>query len=200
MTFIEQLLTGPLHRVSHVTRYSSQPVILKENVAEHSFYVALYALMVAEYLEDVSIDIGTLLRRALCHDLDESVTGDFQRKFKYSHPELKETISKYGGKFMCAMLEDYEKVVGDAIYFDWHDAKDDTTEGQIISVADYLAVVAYIIREHRLGNRYIQQLFCECGDYGRWLREEVAEAPLVHLITESLTFMSKVRREHNYGS
>ena len=74
MLDIDQLLTGSIHRMSHVNRYSSVPVNRKENVAEHSWFVAFYAYMIGKDLEahQHEVDFGELLSRALVHDLRRS--------------------------------------------------------------------------------------------------------------------------------
>jgi 5'-deoxynucleotidase YfbR-like HD superfamily hydrolase len=48
MSIIDQLLTGAHTNMSNVFRYSIRRVIQKENLAEHSFYVALLADLISE--------------------------------------------------------------------------------------------------------------------------------------------------------
>ena len=38
--------SGDVRRLSHVVRYSSIPISVPENVAEHSYWVSLYAILI----------------------------------------------------------------------------------------------------------------------------------------------------------
>ena len=53
MINLSELLTGDTRQMSHVIRYSSLPHGRPENVAEHSYYVVFYALLLAKDLEKV---------------------------------------------------------------------------------------------------------------------------------------------------
>ena len=81
--------TDDVKRLTAVWRYSSIPVAVRENVAEHSYWVALYAVLIVRELgagQDVQ---GMVAIDGLIHDVGECVTGDVVRPFKYSSPEFK---------------------------------------------------------------------------------------------------------------
>jgi len=164
---IDALLSGKFHRLSHVNRYSSIPTIRKENVAEHSWYVAFYSYLLAKDLErrykdeELEIDYGKLLGRALLHDLDESLTGDFLRIIKYGHPDLKKALDEVSVSMMIHMT----KEVGVNLLPDWKSAKDDDLEGHIVQVVDLARVVSYIWEEIKLGNEHIRPLLDEVCEY-----------------------------------
>ena len=61
--------------LEHVPRWPIVYTILKQNVASHSFYVALYAGQVADLIEYKG-DRAMLLDMALRHDLEECFTSD----------------------------------------------------------------------------------------------------------------------------
>lgn len=162
--FVVPMLRGALNRASFVTRYSSHPVLIKENVAEHSFYVAMYSLILVNEC-GIRCDLKKLLARALVHDIDESVTGDFQRTFKYGSPELRRALHDGAKAFTWDMLRVYSRHTQATLYHLWDSAKDSDIEGEIILVADFLAVVAYIIREIRMGNEYGLAIASQCAVY-----------------------------------
>lgn len=180
--FTRALLCGDLQRVSHVFRYSSRPVIARETVAEHSFYVALYAYFIAETINE-DIDFKKLLTRAIIHDLDESITGDFQRAFKYSSVSLREEIAKAARLFITKMLEPFSNA--SRILMAWDNAKADDIEGDIIKIADFLAVAAYIIKETKMGNNHLRHIIQECIAYGNDIKTRVDHNKLIGIIDET---------------
>ena len=48
----------------------------RENVAEHSWHVAMLALLMEERLEREGLDVGRIIRMLLVHDLAEIISGD----------------------------------------------------------------------------------------------------------------------------
>lgn len=91
-----------LRGLSFVTRWNFHPTTRKQNVAEHSFWVATYAMIIADmenafdppelYQEEF------IIRAALYHDWEEAVTGDL--------PSLVKRVCK----------KDWEKVASDGFF------------------------------------------------------------------------------------
>jgi len=178
---IDQMLHGGVHRLSHVNRYSSIPTLRKENVAEHTFYVCLYSYLLAmDYEtwmtgrgieETLRPDYGTLLARAMLHDLDESHTGDFLRTVKYGHPDLKAALDKVSR----SMVRKMEDELGVEIMPFWSSAKAPDLEGQIIEIADLCRVASYLYEEHNMGNIYVRPLFSELRAYFQTIYGEIGK-------------------------
>jgi len=165
------LMSGSINRMSHVYRYSSVPTIRKENVAEHSWYVAYYSFVIGLDLvrRGCEIDFGKLLSRALVHDLDESMTGDFLRHVKYGHPRLKSVLDEVS----IAMLESMEKELHIPIKEPWTNAKSrEDLEGDIVAIADLARVLSYVYEEIQLGNNHVKYILKECCKY---LRDTIKE-------------------------
>lgn len=61
--------------LSQILRFSTVPTIHKQNVAEHSYFVALIAWLICVRMETKGIEINTekVLKLSLIHDLPESV-------------------------------------------------------------------------------------------------------------------------------
>lgn len=196
-----RLLDGPVQRASYVTRYSSHPVIRKENVAEHSFYVALYSLIIADFLGE-DCDYTRLLRRALVHDLDECETGDFVRTFKYSSPTLTAALESAACQFMEHVVEGYGKYFKVNAIAEWKRTKDDSYEGHIIRVADFIAVASYVLGEYKLGNSNIRTVMFDVTYYGEnviaRLHEENSLVRLRVLVQAIVSLFKTTIREDRY--
>ena len=174
---IREMLTGNPARLRYVFRYSTSRVQHPESVAEHSFYVAFYCLMIWRWLEDNSPDEinthydsgkGELLERALLHDLEEARTGDFPRPFKHSNTSLKEMLSDASRMAMSDILE---RLVGSGqqkcdMFDIWDDAKYEDIPGLILEFADFLAVLSFMCEEGAgAGNRSISEHVREMDKY-----------------------------------
>lgn len=146
-------LTGKVSRMAHVTRYSSVAVIRRENVAEHSWWVAFISLIIGTDLNENGhgVDLEKLLTRALLHDLSECVSGDIIRTFKYSTPEIAAAIKAADEVSMQGLAAELGRV-GDQIVDHWRNAKDSSLQGDIVSFADMADVVFYCRDEASTGN------------------------------------------------
>lgn len=168
------VLIGPVSRMSHVTRYSSFPVHRRENVAEHSWWVCFISYLISEDLncswaadpdDDRKINTGVLLSRALVHDLDESLSGDLIRSFKYSDPDLREAVRLAAERNMKELTSKMSPV-GAGVLDDWRSAKKDP-EGDIVAFADMVSVVLYCREEYIGGNQQISRALHEL--YTNWM-------------------------------
>jgi|TARA_Y100000310_G_C20553326_1_gene749238 putative hydrolase of HD superfamily len=147
---LQDLLLGEPVNLRFVTRFSALPKTHDETVAEHSYFVALYSMIIGEHLEREGIDINfrRLLSYAIVHDLDEALTGDFIRTFKYSSDSLRNEIMK-ATKVIMKKLSDKYNI--DKTY--WEDSKETSTiEGKIVMIADFLSVLSFVFQELRAGN------------------------------------------------
>lgn len=165
------MIDGELTRLRNVIRFSNSTRIKDESVAEHSFFTAYYSLILANHLktvENIQVDIATVLSRALVHDIDEAKSGDFVRHFKYEDPSLAEHISKVTRSSMRGAFNDVfdNKYLVDSNYKStlelqeyWENSKASGVEGDIVAFADFLSVLSYIMNEIDCGNKkLIRQL------------------------------------------
>lgn len=158
---LREVILGRPTRLRYVVRFSICPRTHDESVAEHSFYTAFIALMLARGLHyeydsgqglGRPLDLGLILSRALMHDMDESYSGDFIRMFKHSSPELKNAIDSACESFMTKLACELTHDEGPDILQMWSEAKEDDFEGAIVSLADFLSVVSYVVQEIQSGN------------------------------------------------
>jgi len=148
--------TGKVSRMSYVNRFSSFPVNRRENVAEHSWWVAFISFLIYSSLSDRDpieprIDLGKLLSRAISHDLNECLSGDIIRSYKYSSSRIRKAIEDADVENMNIILEEIGSV---DVALSWQNAKDIDIEGDIIRFADMAAVVFYLREEQRSGQNY----------------------------------------------
>lgn len=163
---LHALLNGHVTRLRFVKRFNTVLVTHPETVAEHSYYVSLYAMLITrwynccttkQYSGSVA-DMGTVLQKCLLHDLDECRTGDFPRLFKYSDPVLKIALDHASNTaFREITGELYPDIDGSdmrtSLRVIWEEAKDnEVIEGRIVAFADYLAVLSFMYFENALSN------------------------------------------------
>lgn len=157
---LKALLTGDVNRLRYVTRYSSIFTLHKENVAEHSFYVGFYAMIIGSELNyrcrvtagENYVDMGKLLSKALIHDLEESRTGDVTRSFKHSSEALRVLIEERSKSEVETAIQDLDLDSRHELQDYWNDSKDDSIEGRIIAFCDFLSVLSYMIFELNASN------------------------------------------------
>ncbi len=160
-----RMVTSKMRRLSHIRRYSSIQVLRPENVAEHSFYCALMAYTIATDLKNrgYAINPDLAMRKALFHDLEESMTGDILRSFKYSTPALLEAIERSGMMRMEELAGDFG-VAGDIVHGTWAESKEGR-EGDVVAFCDLLCVVAYVREERLAGNTHLDEVAREVFGY-----------------------------------
>jgi 5'-deoxynucleotidase YfbR-like HD superfamily hydrolase len=163
MIDVRQMLTGEIQRMSSIERYSSYPVIRRENVAEHSWYVTFYALLIARDLKDAgsTVDVQDVMVRALVHDIDESLLGDVVITTKSTVPGLQEALENAAIERIGGLST---QLLGNTFLSDkWKGVKDNTTlEGCVVQTADTLSVLSYIYQEYRFGNKTSTRIAQEC--------------------------------------
>jgi 5'-deoxynucleotidase len=171
---IKEAINGTLRRMHHVRRYSSVPAIHPENVAEHSWQVAMLSYLIANDLYgrigSPHIDLGKLLSRALVHDISESMSGDIIRSFKHGSAVMRDACNEQDWSNVLRLCSKLEA----NLHLDFKHAKASDPEGEIVSLADLLCVVSYCAAEKRLGNDEVdfiaQRMYEE--DLRQWHRHK----------------------------
>lgn len=162
-----------MRRLSYVDRCSNTPHIRPYPVAEHSFYLALYAMTFADIenhnhvnllrhnhisLEDY--DLLKVMRKALIHDLEESETGDIlftthnrSKAFKEKLDELRTMVVEN------VVFSELPELIQMAYIQLWKTAKDNTKEGQLIAAMDKFEIVMFGVDELRMGNEAFRGVY-----------------------------------------
>lgn len=80
-----------LYRLQHIERWSLMRNTNSENVAEHSFHVALLAHALGSISREIfkrDVDPNALIAYALFHDATEVFTGDIPTPVKHHNPRI----------------------------------------------------------------------------------------------------------------
>jgi 5'-deoxynucleotidase YfbR-like HD superfamily hydrolase len=143
-----------VRNLDKVVRFSTMMRLKDENVAEHSYYTALCAMILGdmESKQGKKIDMEKVMRGAILHDMEEAMTGDVIHSFKYGDPDLARKMKEVGLEFYKNMLKDLPDFSEKYLHI-WENSKDDTPEGEIIDAADKLEALIYSFEEYSLGNK-----------------------------------------------
>lgn len=145
--------SGDIRRLDYVDRFSTVPVTVKENVSQHSYWVAMYSLMLHKELSGDQGLIAPILVKALIHDLAEAKTSDHVRTWKYSSKELKAAIDKSEE----AMIQEFPYEVRQLYVLQDQlvKPKDKNYVKAVVKAADFMSLFSYLNREFNRGNTEI---------------------------------------------
>lgn len=188
---VRGLLTGPINSLRYVTRYSTSLVIHRENVAEHSYYVSLYAMMIhmwyvdkqvqtaaaegrsltAQECETNTVERISLLQKALLHDGEEALTGDAPRPYKHSDKELLKHMERVASIMARRVFEGISAEKVDMLVGIWETSKDNDVPGMVVSFADYLSVLSHLYAEVKSANYTVMRNYETLTEYRNTYRE-----------------------------
>jgi 5'-deoxynucleotidase YfbR-like HD superfamily hydrolase len=134
--------------LSFVPRWAIIRTIRQQSVAEHTFYVALYAEQLARRMEWAG-DHAALMRYALYHDVAECFTSDVPGPVKHRAMDAE----KWAGMERAGVRERFGKDVEEIIY-----GADDEIRA-IVKVADGLDELGFLQTEAQLGNKAIEEVY-----------------------------------------
>lgn len=136
----------------HVRRFTRMPCIYPQNVAEHSYYVALLASqyvaqvwpLLAVHGEEGQLRRGWVVEAALWHDAEEAVMGDIPHDVKRTTTAFHAAVSEVD-RSARAYLEQFVDI------HPW--ANLTPLEQFVIKLADCVELICYEAMERRAGNR-----------------------------------------------
>lgn len=135
-----------LRTLAHVPRWAILRVNRRQSVAEHSYYVAVYALEIAEAVNWKG-DFGRLASLALMHDAEEVVTSDIPS------PVKKNMVDHSSGWVHEKMRE---RMHPSSVY--WRYAANDE-EKAILKLADLVEGALYLADEKSQGNGNTEPMY-----------------------------------------
>lgn len=138
--------------VNHVVRWNFHPTIRKENVAEHSFWVALFAAIIAPSEARAELTLAALL-----HDSEEAVTGDLPAlvKGRVTKGAWEQVVSQADAELLDPSIV---SVHGEDAFNDLVAARGMAHSSVVVKAADMLAALMFAEQECRLGNTYFIQI------------------------------------------
>ena len=154
--------------VSHIRPYS---------VAQHSFYITLYAMVFAD-LENERIektfrpnlydhvkkamlyDISLVVQKALIHDLEETIIGDILYPVHHSNQSFKQELEEVKEKSIDQeVFRELPKKVRDYYIRLWKTSKDNTKEGKLVACMDKFEILMFSLQELDMGNKGFKILY-----------------------------------------
>jgi len=132
-----------LYQLKNITRYNSRKRLVNESVAEHSFYVAIIALELAEKAKLTKEQTFECLIKALLHDMPEIELNDITHDVKEALG-LRPMLKKYEDDFYRKEYPNYANLMID---------NKDKIVDNIVELADVLSVYQYTTNEIELGNQ-----------------------------------------------
>lgn len=139
---IDESKLAELYRLKNLIRYNTRTRMKNETVAEHSYYVALFSLMICDEIgADDTVKLECLIK-AILHDLPEIEMNDITHDAKI-RMNLSEIVKKYEEAYYQREFPSFAKLMN---------LDDESLSSTIVSVADVESVRQYIQNERILGN------------------------------------------------
>jgi putative hydrolase of HD superfamily len=157
----------------------------EQNVAAHSFNVALLCLYIATE-EELEIDYDRLLSKALLHDMVESKMGDIPSPTKRGMERAVEKVEK---KNIMDIISGLGKKTQQWFeYCMMHAKNTDTNAGQLVEIADIIDVLAYAREEEKSGNKSLIEDVAVTLDYirSKKFQKMLSKHPVAKKIIEEL--------------
>lgn len=153
-----------MRQAGRVLRYHTHPLIVRENVAEHTFNVMNLLLALG------AGGNANLMLYALLHDQGEWKTGDVPSTVKRSVPGIKEAVDSIEKSALPRPLPELS-----------------AEEYRLFKTADNLDGLIKVLEELRLGN----DVMIEVGkEYRKYLRELWPDEDIPQLVLDYITEFS----------
>lgn len=134
---VEELLHSDYRKLKFINRFSGQFLVKNETDVDHVWEMISMALyLVPKWNESLNykLDLQNIIYRIVVHDLDESVTSDIPRTFKYHNPAFTEAVKNTVNDIMSERFNP-------SIISDIKSAKDFyNEEGLVVSILDVVQV------------------------------------------------------------
>ena len=153
-----------LQKLRWIDRCSNTLHIKPYSVAQHSFYVAFYGVIFSKAenkrLETFLYNPGVVAIKALCHDLEESETGDILFPLHNENLVFKEKLDSI--REACVEQKVFQEFEGELkvqLISIWKGAKDATAEGIMVSCMDKFEILMYAMTELGMGNNSMREIY-----------------------------------------
>lgn len=159
-------------RMRHIKRCNNFPCVMPEDVAQHSYFVAMLCkVFVEEYnnfcnvvkKENLQVNLGEVLSKALCHDWDEAFTSDIPYVVKHLNPEVHKSLEKGLREHLSSILDTCTCSIHNL--YDCCKTCKDGTSGVIVGICDMLELAIYCYEECMLNNTALEPILQNCIYY-----------------------------------
>lgn len=154
--FLEYILNLDL-----IDRWGGSFNLIPDNDATHSFRVAALCLFNAHLEKEKfgvdSINLYSLLGKAIMHDVVEGVSGDVASPIKSSSAEIKQAFYQFEQQVGRDMVSDLPTFMQENMMDFLVHAKDDSYEGLLVEIADKLDALIKSNLEMRNNPHYVSK-------------------------------------------
>tara|TARA_Y100000034_G_scaffold33928_1_gene41487 strand:- start:9403 stop:10071 length:669 start_codon:yes stop_codon:yes gene_type:complete len=145
-------------KMVNVNRFLGKKLDCPYSIGEHSYRVACLSMAIVDAYNKENkekINLEEVLRKALIHDMEETITGDVPSPVK-KLGNMREELRKVSYIIMEKILS--SSPLPDLYLKMWKEDKDGKT-GEVISYADKLEGLLVCYYELKRGNRYLEKPF-----------------------------------------
>lgn len=171
MTDLEMVLN--LRRMRHLRRCNTLPTISSEDVAQHSYFTAMLAMSIGDEYNtyatehnvgyhpyDVDnqmpeLNMEVVLRKALCHDMEEAFVSDIPWNIKHKDEETHAAFEKAVSKHMDKVFENTSVL---QLARQFNSTCKDGYEGELVNLVDMIELAIYCWEEYWMGNKSMKQM------------------------------------------
>lgn len=169
-----------MRRLRHLKRCNTTPVIMPEDVAQHSYYVTLLAKLWYDEVNNLAskkLNYGLLLEKCLLHDMEEVFVSDIPYNVKHSSHEFHDTLEEVINTGMSKVIDDYPiehfSFIARRRWEDIRRTCKDGLEGKVVALCDMLELAIYCYEEVKMGNYNCKHMLSNCREYLPALLNEV---------------------------
>ncbi len=174
-----------------VGRFSVYKCHFREDVAQHSYFTAVYAMILAdlERGKGTKVDVEKLLRMALLHDAEEARTGDIHHPFKHQDAPFAETLDNRALEWFENLMGGLpENLAHDYIRLRRASREISANEASILKAADKIEALLWAYEEYLLGNVHVRRALI--------VEDILSKLDLIQLATVK-TLVSEIRKRIN---
>ena len=142
-----------------VGRFSVYKCHFREDVAQHSYFTTLYAMILADLEREkgTRVDTERLLRMALLHDAEEARTGDIHHPFKHQDVPFAESLDARAFTWFTNLMGGLPQDLAEEYVQLRRAERDDSTEANILKASDKIEALLWAYEEYLLGNVHVRK-------------------------------------------
>lgn len=157
--FFDHILNRNL---AQVVRFNNRPQHFPESVAEHSYYVAYFGLLLCKLLDEkkISVDSTKVMQMSLIHDSEEGLTGDILNPFKHHNDKVFQAIREVNKEMIKEVFSDLPANLAKDLEELWKEENAHTSlEAQVVKISDRLSLLSKCFEEIEAGNDYFKEIY-----------------------------------------
>lgn len=147
-----------LYNLKGLKRYNTHFKIHDESVAEHSYYVSLFSMIIADTFDVNDKTKLLVVKKAMLHDLPEIVTSDIPHPTKERFPRIKEILEDAEDEILEEYLNNPKE------FFVKTNKSFEVIADIIVKLADKISVIQFCLVEQKLGNTTVDHIIVDAKE------------------------------------